>query len=96
MPVVVKRKTEISRADVFGFNPEWLEHWKEWVVIHDYVPFDTFDTEEEAQKIAKLLRKALAVIEDIEAYAEFKLNDLTEEERKFLRDYTSGTITIKV
>jgi len=96
MVVVVKRKNAITAKDVLGFKSEWLEKWKEWVVIHDLVAYSSYDDEAEARKIAKLLQKASDTVEDIEGHAEQMLEDLTEEELEFLREYTGGTIKIEV
>jgi len=96
MTIVVKRKGEVTGRDVLGFRLEWLETWKEWVVIHGLVAYSSWDDENEARKMASLLEKVTKTIADIEDYAESVLKDLTAEERKFLRDYCGDTITIEV
>ena len=92
----MKRKTEITEADVFLFKPEWREKWKEWVVIDDGFPCGSYDTKEEAEKKARLHQKAKDTIEDIRGTAESILEELTEEEKEFLREYTGGTIEIEI
>ena len=94
--VVVKRKDEVTGEDVWDFNPEWRQSWKEYVVIDDYIVFDSYDTQEEAQKIAELIRIAKKVVDDIRDFADSILDELTEEEINFLRKYKGGTIEIEI
>ena len=66
MPTVVKKKTEITAEDLHPFKPEWTEHWKEWVIIDDGIVFTSYDSEEEASKIASLLLKARQVKDSLQ------------------------------
>jgi len=102
MVVVVKKKSEITEKDCIGLKdrPDIRERWLEWVILDDRIPFDSFETEEEAKKVAALLEKARRVVEHVEHSAEqcadTEMQLLTEEERQFLKEYTGGTIKIEI
>jgi len=67
-----------------------------WEVLVDGLTYDYFDDESEAKKVAKLLEKAEKTIEEIRELAQDILNKLTHEERKFLYEYTNGSIEVEV
>ena len=67
-----------------------------WEVLVDGLTYDYFDDESEAKKVAKLLEKAEKTIDEIREQAQDILNKLTPEERKFLYEYTNGSIEIEV
>ena len=67
-----------------------------WEVLVDGLTYDYFDDESEAKKVAKLLEKAEKTIEEIRGLAQDILNKLTYEERRFLYEYTNGSIEIEV
>ena len=67
-----------------------------WEVLVDGLTYDYFDDELEAKKVAKLLEKAEKTIEEIRGLAQDILNKLTYEERRFLYEYTNGSIEIEV
>jgi len=67
-----------------------------WEVLVDGLTYDSFDDESEAKKVAKLLEKAEKTIDEIREQAQDILNKLTPEERKFLYEYTNGSIEIEV
>ena len=75
-------------------------HKGKWVVYEplgkEGLVFDYYDSEEEAKRKAKLLNNAEQVKDDIQNYAEERLDELNEEEINFLREYTGGTIEIEV
>ena len=67
-----------------------------WEVLVDGLAYDSFEDESEAKKVAKLLEKAEKTIEEIRGLAQDILNKLTYEERRFLYEYTNGSIEIEV
>jgi len=67
-----------------------------WKVLVDGLTYDHFDDESEARRIARLIEKAEKTIEEIREQAQDILNKLTYEERKFLYEYTNGSIEIEV
>ena len=67
-----------------------------WKVLVDGLTYDHFDNESDARRIATLIEKAEKTIEEIRELAEDILNKLTYEERKFLYEYTNGSIEIEV
>jgi len=67
-----------------------------WEVLVDGLTYARFQDESEARRIAKLVEKAERTIDEIRETAEDILNKLTYEERKFLYEYTNGSIEIEV
>ena len=67
-----------------------------WKLLVDGLTYDHFDNEPEARRIATLIEKAEKTIEEIREQAQDILNKLTHEERKFLYEYTNGSIEIEV
>jgi len=96
MAIIVKNKNEITIANVHRFQESWREAWKEWVVIDDSIVFDSFETEDEANHVAELLRKAHKVRDDIQDYADEKLETLSPEEKEFFRKFAGRTLEIEV
>ena len=67
-----------------------------WEVSIDGLTYDRFGNESDARKIATLIEKAEKTIEGIREQAQDILNKLTYEERKFLYEYTNGSIEVEV
>ena len=67
-----------------------------WEASIDGLTYDSFEDESEAKRVAKLLEKAEKTIDEIREQAEDIINKLTHEERKFLYEYTNGSIEVEV
>jgi len=67
-----------------------------WEVLLGGLAYDSFEDESKARRFAKLLEKAEKTIEDIRELAEDIINKLTHEERRFLYEYTNGSIEVEV
>ena len=101
MPIVGKSMFEFTAEKVEDakiLKSFKKQHKGEWVVydIHNGIVFSYYKTEEEAKKTAYLLNKTLEVEEKIQRCANKIISELTEEERKFLEEYTHGNIIIEI
>lgn len=68
----------------------------EWIIYDDGIRYDYFRTEEEAEKTARLLRKAITITDDIQDCADSLISELTEKEKEFLRNHTGDKIEIEI
>ncbi len=95
MVILVKNKSEITVRDIPRLIEKWKEQWKTWVVINDFIVYGSYESREEAEKVAKLISKADEVTKEIKSYADKLLDELTEEEKDFIRKY-AGNIEIEI
>jgi len=94
--VIILHREKVTQKDVIGFKPEWVPQWEEWVVIHDLIPYDSYDDLNEAKRVARLLRKTDRVLEEINTSVDTILSDLSDEELEFLKRYVGYKITIRL
>ena len=67
-----------------------------WAVLAGGLVYDCFDSEDEAVKTARLLKKAEDTLEEINELVWDKIMSLSKEERRFLSEYVGGQIVFNL
>jgi len=67
-----------------------------WAVLLDGLLYDYFDSEDEARREARLLKKVEGTLEEINELVWDKIMSLSKEERRFLSEYVGGQIVFNL